>query len=162
MPVQPQYLAYVLEQLAALPALRPNRMFGGIGLYSDGLFFGLIDDDILYFKTGEGNLADYRARNMPKFMPFPEKTRQETGYHQVPADVIEDAEQLVAWAQKSKAAALEKRNAKAKRAKPRVAAVPRPGPAARKSASKKVASKQSAAKKTANKKSARKNPARRK
>ena len=161
MPVHPQYLAYVLEQLAALPALRPNRMFGGIGLYSDGLFFGLIDDDILYFKTGEGNLADYRARNMPKFMPFPEKTRQETGYHQVPADVIEDAEQLVAWAQKSKVAALEKRNAKAKRVKSRVA-VSGKSSTSTQSTSKKGAGKKTAGKKAAGKKSARKKPARRK
>jgi len=118
-PVQPQYRDYVLEQLDALPALRSTRMFGGVGLYSDGLFFGLIHDDTLFFKSGEGNIADYLSRNMPKFMPFPEKTRQVLGYHQVPADVIEDAEQLVAWAVKSKMAALQKKDAKATRARPR-------------------------------------------
>lgn len=112
MAVQPQYLAYVLEQLAAMPALRPNRMFGGVGLYSDGLFFGLIDDDTLFFKTGENNIGDYLARRMPKFMPFPEKTKQVLGYHQVPADVIEDPEVLVAWARKAKDAALAKKAAK--------------------------------------------------
>lgn len=112
MPVQPQYLAYVLEQLAALPALRPNRMFGGVGLYSDGIFFGLIDDDTLYFKTGPANVADYLSRNMPKFMPFPDKTGAVMGYHQVPADVIEDPELLVAWARKSVSVALTSRAAK--------------------------------------------------
>ena len=112
MAVQAQYLAYVLEQLAELPALRSNRMFGGIGLYSDGLFFGLIDDDTLYFKTGENNIGDYLARQMPKFIPFPEKTKQVLGYHQVPADVIEDPEALCAWARKSKDAALAKKSAK--------------------------------------------------
>ena len=116
MAVQPQYLAYVLEQLATMPALRSNRMFGGVGLYSDGIFFGLIDDDTLYFKTGENNIADYLARNMPKFMPFPDKTKQSLGYHQVPADVIEDAEVLVAWARKSKDAALAKKAAKVRKA----------------------------------------------
>ena len=40
MAVQPQYLAYVLEQLEPLGPLHQNRMFGGVGLYSDGLFFG--------------------------------------------------------------------------------------------------------------------------
>lgn len=113
MAVQPQYLAYILEQLESLPALRASRMFGGIGLYCDGLFFGLIDDDTLYFKTGGANIADYLSRGMPKFMPFPEKTQQVLGYHQVPVDVIEDAEQLVAWARKSRQAALARRAAKA-------------------------------------------------
>jgi DNA transformation protein and related proteins len=106
MPVQPQYLDYVLEQLAALGAVRPNRMFGGVGLYSDGLFFGLIDDDTLFFKTSPDNIEQYRSRNMPKFMPFPDKTGAVMGYHQVPADVIEDPETLVRWARQSVAVAL--------------------------------------------------------
>jgi DNA transformation protein len=101
MAVKPGYLDYVLEQLASLPALRPNRMFGGIGLYSDGIFFGLIDDDTLFFKTNDSNIAPYRERNMPRFMPFPDRPEAVLGYHQVPADVIEDAETLVAWARQS-------------------------------------------------------------
>lgn len=114
-PVQPQYLDYVLEQLAALGALRSNRMFGGVGLYADGLFFGLIDDDTLFFKTDDTNIASYRERNMPRFMPFPERPDAALGYHQVPADVIEDAETLVAWARKSVAVALAAHAAKANR-----------------------------------------------
>ncbi len=120
MTVQAQYLAYILEQLAGLPSLRSNRMFGGIGLYSDGLFFGLIDDDTLFFKTGDSNIAPYRERQMPRFMPFPDRPESVLGYHQVPADVIEDAEILVDWARKSVAVALASRAAKAaKAAKPR-------------------------------------------
>lgn len=106
MTVQAQYLAYILEQLAGLNSLRSNRMFGGIGLYSDGLFFGLIDDDTLFFKTGDSNIAPYRERHMPRFMPFPDRPEAVLGYHQVPADVIEDAEMLVDWARKSVAVAL--------------------------------------------------------
>lgn len=117
MSVQPQYLAYVLEQLTGLSSVRPNRMFGGVGLYSDGLFFGLIDDDTLYFKTSDANIAEYRSRNMPKFMPFPDKTGAVMGYHQVPADVIEDPETLVEWARKSVAVALTSQAAKSAKKK---------------------------------------------
>jgi DNA transformation protein len=133
MSVQPQYLAYILEQIAGLPAVRSNRMFGGIGLYSDGIFFGLIDDDTLFFKTGPANVADYLSRNMPKFMPFPDKTGAVMGYHQVPADVIEEPELLVGWARKSVGVALSSRAAKAAKPK-RKAAKPKP---ARKPAKKK-------------------------
>jgi DNA transformation protein len=120
MAVQPSYLEYILEQLAALPALRSNRMFGAIGLYSDGIFFGLIDDDTLFFKTNDNNIAGYRERNMPRFMPFPDRPEAVIGYHQVPADVIEDAETLVAWARAALAAALAARAAKPKRAAKRL------------------------------------------
>ncbi len=118
MAVQPQYLEYVLEQLAALGALRWRRMFGGIGLYSADLFFGLIDDDTLFFKTNDSNAAQYQSRNMPRFMPPTDRPLSAFGYHQVPADIIEDAEMLTDWARQSVAVALASRAAKPRVAKP--------------------------------------------
>jgi DNA transformation protein len=120
MTVQPQYLAYVLEQLAGIKELRSRRMFGGVGLYSGDLFFGLIDDDTLFFKTDGSNSAAYVARNMPRFMPFPERPEAVMAYYQVPADVIEDPEEILDWARKSVAVALASRAAKG-RPKGRVA-----------------------------------------
>jgi DNA transformation protein len=114
MTVQAQYLAYILEQLGRLGALRSNRMFGGVGLYGNELFFGLIDDDTLFFKTDESNIAPYRERNMPRFMPFPDRPEAVLGYHQVPAEVIEDAEVLVDWARAAVAVALRSQVSKAK------------------------------------------------
>ena len=115
MAVQAQYLAYVLEQLAGLERMSTRRMFGAVGLYSGEFFFGLIDDDTLFFKTGESNCAEYQARKMPRFMPPANRPPGPMGYHQVPADIIEDGEALVAWARKAVAVALTAR------AKPRAA-----------------------------------------
>jgi DNA transformation protein len=126
MAVQAQFLAWILEQLAGLGKVRSNRMFGGVGLYSSEVFFGLIDDDTLYFKTNDSNIAGYRERRMPRFMPFPDRPEAALGYHQVPADVIEDSEVLVEWARKSVAVALASKAAKtpktAKKAKQTVSA----------------------------------------
>ena len=115
MPVTKDYVSYVLEQLAPLRSVTSRRMFGGIGLYSDGLFFALIDDDTLFFKTGDENRADYESRGMRRFNPFPDAPPGAgTGYHEVPADVLEDAEQLSAWARKSIALALSRAAARSK------------------------------------------------
>jgi len=121
MAVQEQYLSYVLEQLAGLGHVSTRRMFGGVGLYSGEWFFGLIDDDTLFFKTDESNAAEYQARHMPRFMPPANRPLGPMGYHQVPADIIEDGESLVAWARKAVAVALASQARKVKRAKPRVA-----------------------------------------
>ena len=94
MAVRPQYLAYVLEQLEGVAGLRSRRMFSGVGLYSGDLFFGLIHDDTLFFKTDGSTSADYIARGMPRFMPFPTRPEAVLAYHQVPADIIEDGEAL--------------------------------------------------------------------
>jgi DNA transformation protein and related proteins len=114
MGVQPQYLAYILEQLARIDGLHSRRMFGAVGLYSGELFFGLIDDDTLFFKTDGRNAADYTARKMPRFMPFPDRPEAVMAYYQVPADIVEDDEALHEWARKSVAVALASRAAKAR------------------------------------------------
>jgi DNA transformation protein len=120
MPVQQQFRDYVLEQLAGLRDVHANRMFGGVGLYSGGLFFGLIDDDTVFFKTDASNIEQYRARNMPRFMPFPDRPEAILGYHQVPADVLEDAETLVSWARQSVLVAASARASKSGKGKQNV------------------------------------------
>jgi DNA transformation protein and related proteins len=112
MAVQPQFLAYILEQLEALGGVQSRRMFGGVGLYSGDLFFGIIDDDTVFFKTDGSNSGDYLARHMPRFMPFPVRPEAVMAYYQVPADVLEEGETLVVWARKAVAVALIARAAK--------------------------------------------------
>jgi DNA transformation protein len=99
MSVSDNYRTYIIEQLGALPALSTRRMFGGLGLYSGDWFFGLIDDDVLFFKVDDANREDYVSRGMKAFMPFPGQASM--GYFQVPVDVIEEAEDLTRWARRS-------------------------------------------------------------
>jgi DNA transformation protein and related proteins len=100
------YLQYVLEQLAGLGSIDWRRMFGGIGLYCDGFFFGLLSSqDMLYLKADDSNRGDYEAYGMEPFRPFRDKPSFRMAYYEVPADVLEDAAALVTWARKSVAVA---------------------------------------------------------
>lgn len=114
MPVSADYLAYVLDQLSAFGKVTSRRMFGGVGLYHEELFFALIDDDVLYFKADESNRDDYVRAGMKRFAPFPGQPQYEMGYYEVPADALEQPEELAAWARKSLAVA-----AQSKKRKPR-------------------------------------------
>jgi DNA transformation protein and related proteins len=105
MPYNNDYLQYVLEQLAGLRGVVSRRMFGGAGLYQDELFFGLIASDTLYFRVNDENRADYEAHGMSRFRPYEDKPHLSFNYYEVPAHVLEDAEQLVAWARRSVSAA---------------------------------------------------------
>jgi DNA transformation protein and related proteins len=98
MAVSDSYLAYVLDQLTGLGRVRSRRMFGGVGLYADELFFGLISGDGLYLKVDDASRSRFVARGMGPFKPFPDKPDYVMGYYEVPADVIEEAEELLAWA----------------------------------------------------------------
>jgi DNA transformation protein len=102
MSVSPNFRDYVLEQLSGLGSLRSRRMFGGIGLYCDELFFGLIDDDILYLKVDDTNRDDYVARGCEPFRPVADDPNAVSmSYYRVPEDVLEDEEITRIWGRKA-------------------------------------------------------------
>jgi DNA transformation protein len=106
MPVSSNYLDYVREQLAALGGVSSRRMFGGAGLCCDEFFFALVDNDTLYLRVNDANRADYTTRGMGQFRPYPDSQQLSMSYYEAPADVLEDAAELVAWARRSVAAAM--------------------------------------------------------
>jgi DNA transformation protein len=103
MAVSAEFLQYVLEQLAGVGRVAPRRMFGGVGLYADERIFGLVFGDILYFKVDDSSRGDYEARGMARFRPYADKPLLSMTYYEVPADVLEDADECAAWARKSTA-----------------------------------------------------------
>lgn len=105
MTVSADFLAYVLEQLTGLGGVSSRRMFGGVGLYSDEFFFGLIAEDTLYLRVDDGNRADYTARAAAPFRPYADRPQLSMSYYEVPPEVLEDARQLAEWARRSVAVA---------------------------------------------------------
>jgi DNA transformation protein and related proteins len=87
---------YALDQLAGLPALKCRGMFGGFGLYAGGKFFGIVFQGRLYFKTGAATRASYESRGMTHFRPSAKQ--QLPSYFEVPAEIVEDANELMRWA----------------------------------------------------------------
>jgi DNA transformation protein len=92
------FTLYVLDQLRAYAGAEGRAMFGGVGLYQDGAMFGIIFKRRLYFRVSPDTVGAYTARRMKAFSPYPGKTM--TAYREVPLSVLEDADDLVAWAQK--------------------------------------------------------------
>ena len=94
------FRAFVLEQLVGMASVRARAMFGGVGLYADDVFFGILAADVLYLKVDDSNRAQYEAEGMPAFKPYPGKPMS-MSYYQVPARVLEDGDELTAWARAS-------------------------------------------------------------
>lgn len=106
MTVSADYVAFVVDQLSQSLKVASRRMFGGVGLYHDDLFFGLVADDVLFFKVGAANREDYVARGCKAFQPrMRDQTVYSMSYFAVPPEVLEDAEDLASWARKSIAVA---------------------------------------------------------
>ena len=52
---------FVLDQLSEVPALSARAMFGGLGLYSGEVFFGLVAADVLYLKVDAATRPSFEA-----------------------------------------------------------------------------------------------------
>lgn len=89
-------------------------MFGGVGIYSGELFFALISDDTLYFKTDALTRPEFEARGMGPFRPFGDEggTMQ---YYQLPEDLLEDPDALRPWAEKAIAIARQSKRRPSRR-----------------------------------------------
>jgi DNA transformation protein len=110
MPVSTSYAEFVIEQLSQVVRITSRKMFGGIGLYAGESFFASMDDDRIYFKVDDSNRADFETKGMKPFQPFADK-QMTMQYYELPAEALEDIDELRVWVQKSVAVA--------KRAKPK-------------------------------------------
>ena len=113
MPVSEDFRQFVVEQMGAVVAITAKRMFGGYGLYADGVFFGVIDDNRVFLRTGAGNVADYTALGCAQFQPISDA--KPMSYHELPGDVLENRTKLRGWLCKSIHEAAEARTSPGKR-----------------------------------------------
>ena len=110
MAVSKEYRAQVVERLGQVTPVTARAMFGGVGIYSAGIFFALIDDDRLYLKVDETNRDDFEARGMGPFTPFGDPSHV-MGYYELPSGVLDDPAELSVWVEKAVAVA-ERRTSK--------------------------------------------------
>ena len=74
-------------------------MFGGVGIYANGLFFALIDDDILYLKGDEGLKPLFEAVGSQAFDPSGEG--KPMAYWSAPVEALDDQDLLLDWARRA-------------------------------------------------------------
>ena len=117
MAVSPGFADFVAEQLNGCGPIVTKRMFGGVGIYAGDVFFAIIDNDVLYLKTGDSNRADFEQAGSGPFRPNGD-AGETMMYYSVPVSVLEDADELAAWGRKAIAVAVAAKSRK----KPRGAA----------------------------------------
>ena len=106
MAVSEDYLKFIQDQLSEFGEFEIKKMFGGIGLFREGLMFGKIGGDTFRLKVDETNQKDYEEKGMKPY--YSGKKKKGMPYWEVPADVLENKSELVKWAQKSVDVALGK------------------------------------------------------
>lgn len=109
-----EFVEYLHEAFALFGPIDARRMFGGYGIYHQGLMFALVADDTLYLKADAGNAHHFEQQGLGKFEYMKENKVMRLSYYQAPPEVLEEREQAALWARRSYEAALRGQSAKRK------------------------------------------------
>jgi DNA transformation protein len=116
-------LAFAVDLLSGMGHIEARRMFGGAGLYAQGVMFGLVDDDQIFLKVDEALKADMAAAGSRPWIyaerQGPQSSQpRDSSYWALPESALDDAEEACAWAARSLAAAVAIKAARPVRRKP--------------------------------------------
>lgn len=104
---------FVIELFAPMGPVRIRRMFGGAGVYAEGVMFALLADEGIYLKTDAKLRAALESEGCEPFLwirPGDGKAI-DMGYVSLPADALDDAEIACGWGRRALAIALAAKSA---------------------------------------------------
>jgi len=104
--VEKEFVSYVVELMQSIGPVCAKGMFGGHGIFLEGLMFGLVADSILYLKADKENENEFNARGLEAFTYNKKGKEFRMSYYQVPEEALENEEEMKIWANKSCSAAL--------------------------------------------------------
>lgn len=84
---------------AAFGPVTVRRMFGGAGIFRDGVMIGLVHDGAIYLKTDAAGTSAFEREGLAPFA-YATKTGRHTltSYWRMPERLYDDPEELAAWA----------------------------------------------------------------
>lgn len=94
---------WLAARFGALPELDVRRLFSGSGLYSADVIFGIHFRGRLFFKVDDTSAGAFLERGSEPFCPRPGQTLGR--YYEVPPEVVDDDDELLAWARRAIVAA---------------------------------------------------------
>jgi DNA transformation protein len=94
--------AHVRDLFAGLGAISTRAMFGGAGVYCDGVMFALIGGDRAVYLKAEGVLARaMQAEGSEPFTYLRDGAPRALGYWRMPETGYEDPEEACLWGARS-------------------------------------------------------------
>lgn len=101
-----QFVDYLHEVFQQFGTITQRKMFGGVGIYHDGLIFGLVVKDVLYLKVDKSSKAIFLEHNLAPFSYEKNGKAVNMSYHQAPESIYEDPDVAEKWAKLAFEAAL--------------------------------------------------------
>lgn len=91
------YIEFLKEVFELLGSVNARKMFGGYGLYHNGLMIGLVERDTLYLKVDEVSNSQFIDRELLQFEYEKAGKRIKMSYYAAPDEIYDDPEQALIW-----------------------------------------------------------------
>ena len=114
---------FIHELFAPFGPVTIRRMFGGAGIWREGLMFALVFDGAIFLKVDDASIPDFEREGSRPFVYTRAKSAGRVGraslsYWRLPERLYDDPDELAVWAARAFAIAERKNAAPRARAKP--------------------------------------------
>ncbi|MFQ5642011.1 MAG: TfoX/Sxy family protein [bacterium] len=100
-----EFVEFLHEVFEAFGTITARKMFGGYGIYHDGVMFALVEQDTLYLKADETTRHHFELRGLPRFQYMKKGKVIFLSYYMAPEEIYDDREEAAVWATRSYEAA---------------------------------------------------------
>jgi DNA transformation protein len=101
-----EFATHIVDLLDPFGPCQARRMFGGFGIFHQGLMFGLIADGDLYLKVDDESRGLFEAEGSEAFSYYKQEKEYRLSYYLAPEAFFEDPEACLHWARTAFDAAL--------------------------------------------------------
>ena len=92
-----EFVSYLTELLQCIGPSQAKRMFGGHGLFIEGLMFGLVSDGVLYLKANDQSRDQFTTQGLEPFTYYKQGKPFKLSYYQVPEEALDDPQIMEYW-----------------------------------------------------------------
>ena len=100
-----EFADYLLEVIREFGPIHTRRMFGGHGVFHEGLMFGLVANGVLYLKADTETEGAFSERGLEQFEYTKNRKLMKMSYFMAPEEIYEDPSVASEWAALSYGAA---------------------------------------------------------
>ncbi len=83
-----EFINFLHEVFSDFGTINSRKMFGGYGIYHDGLMFGLVADDSLYLKADETTKQQFIDKDLPPFEYDKKNKKVKLSYYLAPEEIM--------------------------------------------------------------------------
>jgi DNA transformation protein and related proteins len=100
------FAEFLREQLIPLGRVTMRRMFGKTGVFCNGLMFGMVTHDTIYFRVDDHNRVVFKEAEADPPLNYEKQGRTiDLSFWHVPERLLDEPDELVVWARAALAAA---------------------------------------------------------